>query len=112
MRLMATLLLLCACAEAKKQVRLGVGGSGAYAPGQSGNVGSNDPIGAIGAAVGAAAASRATGGCIASCPPGTKCNEQTGLCDTMPCRDQCKADELCQNERCVPMLLPGLKIQK
>jgi hypothetical protein len=103
-------LLLLTCAEAKNQVRLGIGGGGAYGPGRAGP--SNDPIGAVGAAVGAAAVSRATGGCVASCPPGTACNQATGLCDTMPCRDLCKPDEVCQGDRCVPMLLPGLKIEQ
>jgi hypothetical protein len=114
------LLLLASCAEAKNQLRLGIGGSGSsYAPRQPDRPGGAQGAGAAGAglqavgqAVGAAAVSRALGGCVAACPPGTACNTQTGLCDVLPCRDQCKADEVCQNDRCVPLLLPGLQIQK
>lgn len=73
---------------------------------------STEPLEAVGAAIGAAVVSKATGGCVAYCPPGTACNQQTGLCDTLPCRDQCKADEVCENDRCVPVLLPGLKIEQ
>ena len=57
----------------------------------------------VGQGVGMAAASRMLGGCIASCPPGTTCNPQTGLCDTLPCRGQCAANEICENDRCVPL---------
>ena len=105
---------LLACAEAKKQLRYGIGGSGSsQSPGQA-NVraaGPADIASAVGAAIGSAAVSRAMGGCVAACPPGTACNEATGFCDTRPCRDLCRADEVCQNDRCVPMLLPGLNIE-
>ena len=116
-RALLLVLLLTACAEAKKQVRLGIGGGGAYTPGQpggsaQGTAGAGAAIQAVGQAVGAAAVSRALGGCVASCPPGTACNPDTGLCDARPCRDQCRADEVCEDERCVPVLLPGMKIVK
>lgn len=115
------LALLCltaaACAEVKNQVRLGIGGSGnAYAPKHQPD--RPNPSGAatvaqsVGMAIGAAAISRATGGCIAACPPGTSCNAQTGLCDTQPCRGRCEPDEVCENDRCVPVLLPGLIIKR
>ncbi|MBK7862264.1 MAG: hypothetical protein IPJ65_27385 [Archangiaceae bacterium] len=108
--------LALACAEMKNQARLGLGGTGsAYAPGhQPDRPGAGPGVGAlpsVGAAIGAAAVSRAVGGCVASCPPGTTCNPDTGLCDTLPCHGRCAADEVCQNERCVPMLLPGLNIE-
>jgi hypothetical protein len=113
-RRLAVILLLCSCSEAKKQLRYGIGGSGAsQQPGQP-NVraaGPSDIAGAVGAALGSAAVSRATGGCVAACPPGTACNEETGLCDQRPCRDLCKADEVCENDRCIPVLLPGLNIK-
>src|SRR5205085_286654 len=110
MRLALALVLLSSCAEVKNQARLGLGGTGsAYGPGNAGAAG---PGPAVAAALGAAVGSRALGGCVASCPPGTGCNEQTGLCEAQPCRGQCAPDEICQNERCVPMLLPGLVIDQ
>src|SRR3954462_13124058 len=42
-------------------------------------------------ALGSAAAERAAGGCIAMCTTGTQCNPKTGLCEVMPCRNQCLA---------------------
>jgi len=58
------------------------------------------------AAVTASAISRANGGCYASCPPGTRCDPKEGLCESIPCRDQCSTDEVCEvnaiSERCVP----------
>jgi hypothetical protein len=58
------------------------------------------------AGLGAAAASRASGGCIAVCTNGTACNPRTGLCETLPCRGQCGAGEHCEQtfaeSKCVP----------
>lgn len=79
------LLLCCACA----------GASGA-------NVGS--AVVATAVATTAAAVSRANGGCWASCPPGTLCVPRTGLCEPLPCRGLCGADQVCVGagleERC------------
>lgn len=50
--------------------------------------------------------SRASGGCYAACPVGTRCNTSTGYCDSIPCRDLCSTDEVCEvnaiSEQCVP----------
>src|SRR5258705_13980581 len=97
-------------------MRLGLGGTGSsYAPPQpdrpSGAAAAVAATQSVGEAIGAAAISRAVGGCIASCPPGTACNPQTGLCDTQPCRNLFEANEVCENDRFVPMLLPGLIIK-
>jgi hypothetical protein len=61
-----------------------------------------------GLAVGAAAASRATGGCIATCTNGTFCNPRTGLCETGP-----QPTTVCQEApgggmRCVPIEVPAV----
>lgn len=57
-------------------------------------------------AVGAAFASRAAGGCIAMCTNGTVCNTKSGLCDDMPCRGLCDANQHCEQvfteSKCVP----------
>lgn len=56
-------------------------------------------------AVGAAAAERSAGGCIAICTNGTVCNPKSGLCEQLPCRGRCGADEHCEEtfaeSRCV-----------
>ena len=56
-------------------------------------------------AIGAAVAERASGGCIAICTAGTVCNRTTGLCEPMPCRGECGANEHCEQtfsgEKCV-----------
>jgi len=58
------------------------------------------------AAIGASAASRAAGGCIAMCTGGTVCNPRTGLCDPAPCGGRCDPSEHCEatfsSSRCVP----------
>jgi hypothetical protein len=50
--------------------------------------------------------SRASGGCYAACPVGTRCDTTTGFCESIPCRDLCSTDEMCEgnaiSERCVP----------
>jgi hypothetical protein len=48
------------------------------------------------AAIGAAVASRAAGGCIATCTAGTACNPVNGLCEPLPCRGECAANEHCE----------------
>jgi hypothetical protein len=111
----ACALMALSCAEAKKQARLGlVGGSSSagLANPQMPNMMPvhPDPVSAVAGAVGAAVASKAVGGCLSQCPPGTACNQQTGLCDTMPCRGMCRDDEVCESDRCVPALKPNLQI--
>ena len=58
----------------------------------------------IGTALGltASAVSRVNGGCYASCPTGTTCNEVTGLCEPLPCRGRCSRDEVCDTTSTVP----------
>jgi hypothetical protein len=67
-----------------------------------------------GLALGAAGVSRATGGCYASCPDGTTCDTATGLCDPLPCRGRCAANEVCDQtgplERCVPQASVELQL--
>jgi hypothetical protein len=91
----ATLLLLCGCAGATGAVATAV---------------VNTAI-----AASASAISRSQGGCYASCPTGTTCNHATGLCDALPCHDQCRADEDCEQnegpEHCVPRHVNDLKIE-
>ncbi len=43
---------------------------------------------------GASAYQRSTGGCYASCPPGTSCVEETGFCE--PCGGKCAPGERCE----------------
>ena len=69
---------------------------------------SNTGIGAAttsAVAIGTAIAERAAGGCIAICTAGTACNRTTGLCEPMPCRGECGANEHCEQtfsgEKCV-----------
>jgi hypothetical protein len=63
-------------------------------------------------AIGAGAVSRASGGCFAACPVGTVCNENTGLCERMPCRGFCPSDQRCDvpTDQCVPNESPVLGI--
>lgn len=65
-------------------------------------------------AVTAAGVSRAQGGCVAACPPGTACNPATGFCDPLPCRGACQAHEWCEKvgrtERCVRARSADLEI--
>jgi len=60
-------------------------------------------------AMGSAAAQRAAGGCYASCPVGTTCDEDTGYCLALPCRGRCRSDERCvrlgPEERCEALAL-------
>jgi hypothetical protein len=57
-------------------------------------------------ALGSSAAVRAAGGCYAVCQQGEQCNPKNGLCETLPCRGQCRADESCEEGffgiKCVP----------
>jgi hypothetical protein len=57
-------------------------------------------------AVGSSALSRSAGGCYAICTNGTVCNPHNGLCERMPCRGQCSADEHCEvtatSDYCAP----------
>ncbi len=54
----------------------------------------------------AAAVNVKNGGCVATCTNGTACNQKTGLCEVLPCRGRCGADEHCEDNftggRCVP----------
>jgi len=47
-------------------------------------------------AIGAAMGSRAAGGCFAVCTAGTACNPANGLCEPIPCRGECAANEHCE----------------
>ncbi|MCC6807354.1 MAG: hypothetical protein IT381_08015 [Deltaproteobacteria bacterium] len=58
-------------------------------------------------AVTAAAVERARGNCVASCPVGTTCNHDTGLCDTLPCRGACRVMERCDTTRVIPVCVPA-----
>ncbi len=89
---------------------VGHGAAGANASAQVANA-------AIGTALGltAAGVSRASGGCYASCPVGTTCNEKTGYCEELPCRGQCGPNEVCETSghavpTCVSAKMPELKI--
>lgn len=57
-------------------------------------------------AVGASAAKRSSGDCYVDCLPGTRCNRQSGLCETLPCRDKCGPNESCEESlggiKCIP----------
>jgi hypothetical protein len=65
------------------------------------NAGLNTGLG-----VGAAALERSAGGCYAVCQKGTACNHETGMCEAIPCRGECRSDEECVDspfgERCEP----------
>jgi len=75
----------------------------------TGKLGSTNTLGGAAAtsaaAVGAALAERAAGGCVAICTAGTACNRTSGLCEPMPCRGECGASEHCEQtfsgEKCV-----------
>jgi len=64
-------------------------------------------------AVGSAVAERAAGGCIALCTNGTVCNPQNGLCEVLPCRNQCAAGEHCEQtfsgDKCMPGAPTGVE---
>jgi hypothetical protein len=55
--------------------------------------------------LGAAAASRAEGGCYAVCTAGTVCNPGTGMCERALCEGRCGDHEVCEDSpagpRCV-----------
>ncbi|MBL8921247.1 MAG: hypothetical protein JNJ54_20455 [Myxococcaceae bacterium] len=59
---------------------------------------------AVGAAV--AGARRSNGECYVPCTPGNVCNPQSGLCEPLPCRGECRFGEVCEQQptgdRCVP----------
>ncbi len=59
---------------------------------------------AIGAGIAVASAGvyrAATGGCWASCPMGTECDEKSGLCVDLPCAGKCPAEHRCVRGECV-----------
>ena len=64
-------------------------------------------------AMGSAVAERAAGGCIAMCTNGTVCNPQNGLCEVLPCRNQCQATEHCEQtftgDKCMPGAPTGIE---
>jgi hypothetical protein len=72
--------------------------SGCAAGGALGSTALNAALN-TGIALGASAASRAGGGCYASCPAGTTCNKSTGYCDPLPCRGACSPFEECVEEK-------------
>ena len=47
-------------------------------------------------AIGTAIAERKAGGCIAICTGDTICNPRVGLCEVRPCRNECTADQHCE----------------
>jgi hypothetical protein len=65
-----------------------------------------------GIAVGAAAASRAQGGCIAMCTNGTFCNPHTGLCEQGPSPTAVCQDAPGGGLRCVPVEVPAVSQQQ
>ena len=58
-------------------------------------------------ALAASGANRAAGGCYAVCQQGERCNEQTGLCEVLPCRGQCAPGETCEEGFFGVKCLPG-----
>src|SRR5437764_14093779 len=58
-------------------------------------------------ALGSSAANRAAGGCYAVCQQGERCNEKNGLCEALPCRGLCRADESCEEGFFGVKCLPG-----
>ncbi len=62
----------------------------------------------IGTAIAATAAGvrRSNGECYTPCTPGNVCNPQSGMCDPIPCRGECRSGEQCEQnalgDRCVP----------
>ena len=55
----------------------------------------------------ASAISRASGGCYAVCQQGEQCNEKTGLCESLPCKGKCLADETCEETFLGVKCMPG-----
>jgi len=58
---------------------------------------------------------RVNGECYVPCLKGTVCNLETGMCDTLPCRGECRHGEWCDDtglvDRCVPGIDPRLQIE-
>jgi hypothetical protein len=58
---------------------------------------------------------RLEGECYVPCLEGTVCNHETGLCDALPCRGECKKGERCDESgiipKCVAEIAPGLLIE-
>ena len=42
-----------------------------------------------------------TGDCWGNCLGKTTCERDSGLCIPRPCGDECRYDEVCENDRCV-----------
>jgi hypothetical protein len=59
------------------------------------------------AGIGAAAANRAAGGCVAICTAGTVCNTRTGLCDRQACDGRCGQGEICEETFAVSKCVAG-----
>ena len=57
-------------------------------------------------ATGVAASNRSEGDCYTWCAEGTRCNPETGLCESIPCGGKCKPGESCDRsglvDKCVP----------
>jgi len=66
-------------------------------------------------AAGASVQRRLEGDCYVPCLKGTLCNRETGLCETLPCRGECKKGERCDESgvipKCVAETPPGLQIE-
>lgn len=79
---------------------------GAAGPARSDRLSTTSAAGAAvmtGVAVASSGISRAMGGCYATCSASTVCNQQTGLCDPLPCNGQCDKTERCDpiSNQCV-----------
>jgi hypothetical protein len=86
-----------------------VGASGCT--GSRGSSSAVDAVVNVALAAGSSALSRSSGDCYASCPTGTMCNKETGFCERLPCRGECRSNEECVEQaltyRCVVLAPPG-----
>lgn len=89
-----------------------VGCHTATVPGQLDPVGA--AISATAVALTASAVSRANGGCFSQCPNGTVCNEQTGLCEALPCKGLCGEGQACDavTQRCEKRVEPKMSVAR
>lgn len=74
-------------------------------PGGSGGAG---PTAAV--AVASSVTRRLEGDCYVPCLRGTQCNKESGLCDPLPCRGECKENERCDESGFIPRCVPALEI--
>jgi len=62
---------------------------------RSSSTNAGDMVAAVVLAATSSAISRAQGDCFALCTAGTFCNRDSGLCEPLPCRGACEADQIC-----------------